>query len=1032
MKNNPVTTTRDRSVWLFNAGDAFIGNPKWLFLYVTLHRNDIEAHWICDDPKLAERIRSFGFKATTFAASAALQRRAGVFVVNQVKEHIGANLTGISLLNLWHGVGVKSIERGMNEGYLRERIAKKYVVNNQAYRDTQLFLVTSPEMEDHFTKYIGLDNEVTIRGAYPQNIYRKRFGRWAGFDHDIRGTRGLPASTRIAMFSPTPRRQFSPTFLHDALPDIPRLIERLKETNTLLIVKMHPHMTDDPVAARWREQYAHEPNLLFWDNRNDVYEILEDIDLAIVDYSSILYDQLASGTKNVIRYAFDLEDGRNAVLQEGTDYLSLSCGTLAKNFDALLDALGDSNEVPKEELARLHDYFWAYSEPDSMETIVDSTLRFTPRHVALPVLHTFDVFDTVIHRLGVEPMSVLLYVHQRLKSSGHPFPSILMADFPVQRKQAEASVREFHRKDPSRDPLDYEVTLDEILAKMADVIGLDDEQTSLLREWELEGELLSVVPDTQMIGRVKSLLARGETVALISDMYLPREHVATMLAAADPVLATLPLYLSNHQHAQKTTKTLFLRVYDDIDYDFAYWNHTGDSKFADETRPRELGIRTHRIPATHLSEDEKELVSDAPTFDAHLVAGLLRKHRLGQPSSADAFAFRRVALYLVPYVSWVVRDAVRRGYETLYFISRDGHHMRPIADVLIKHWNLPLKTDYIFASRRVWRLASQADSMEEEFFSQFGNFAGVKSLESLLKAGRIEQGDLARFAPHVAARISSMTAEERNEPALLREIIQTLGASDDYHLHMRRIAEEDRRLAVAYLDSHVDTSAPYAFVEYWGRGYTQDCLVRIMDHNGNENPVPFYYARSIYPTLGRSVRHNFTMAHYSLLFIEAIFANLPHGTVEAYAEEQGAVVPVTSPREYDAELLSAVERSVVEFAAQYAELPVLDRDRLDRDLLAFAVKHFQQNHTEALYVRHLAPLHDSIEVSGTEREFAPRITLVAYISFLRGKKLGVDGAAWSMALSRSSRLVRRLDYLQRRVGFRRIINGMRASLRARR
>ena len=44
--------------------------------------------------------------------------------------------------------------------------------------------------------------------------------------------------------------------------------------------------------------YANHPNILFWDNDKDIYEIFDQIDMGIIDYSSIYYDMLASGVKS--------------------------------------------------------------------------------------------------------------------------------------------------------------------------------------------------------------------------------------------------------------------------------------------------------------------------------------------------------------------------------------------------------------------------------------------------------------------------------------------------------------------------------------------------------------------------------------------------------------------------------------------------------------------------------------------------------------------------------------------------------------
>ena len=36
---------RDKKIWIFNAGNAFDGNPKWLFMYIVNYRKDITPYW---------------------------------------------------------------------------------------------------------------------------------------------------------------------------------------------------------------------------------------------------------------------------------------------------------------------------------------------------------------------------------------------------------------------------------------------------------------------------------------------------------------------------------------------------------------------------------------------------------------------------------------------------------------------------------------------------------------------------------------------------------------------------------------------------------------------------------------------------------------------------------------------------------------------------------------------------------------------------------------------------------------------------
>ncbi|HET6825202.1 MAG TPA: CDP-glycerol glycerophosphotransferase family protein, partial [Amnibacterium sp.] len=552
--------TTARPVWLFNSADVFAGNPKWLFLHVAKHRPDIDPVWISTSRQTTEFVRRLGFKAATFDSYTGrqLQERASVYVVDQVKAHLPEPLRKATLLNLWHGVGVKAVERAPGVAAADWRIAEKYIRNNQVFRNNQLFLVTSPLMEEHFRDQLGLGDDDLVRGGYPQNVYRQVHAPFRSFDHDLTGRRGLPASTRVALYAPTWRRGPAAGFLHHALPDVPRLLEVLEQEDLLLVVKMHPKLVTDPVFLKMKQRYGAEPRLQFWDPAEDVYEVLPTIDIGVVDYSSIHYDMLAAGVRRFIRYAFDLEAFEDNV-RPGLSYEDLSCGTMATSFDELLAALRDPKAADDATVERLLDTFWAYSTPDSLDGLVDRALTFEHRDVPLKTLYSFDVFDTVIHRRGVEPVSVFHYVAQRMAQSDLDFPEALVRRFATIRGEAEISARNYYRRQEARAQSgDLEIGFDDIYDRLAHLYGLSAGQVEALKGWEIQGEIESSIPDRKNVAEVKKLVARGETVVLISDMYLPNAVLKRILAAADPVLAELPLYLSNDHGVQKTTKRLYL------------------------------------------------------------------------------------------------------------------------------------------------------------------------------------------------------------------------------------------------------------------------------------------------------------------------------------------------------------------------------------------------------------------------------------------------------------------------------------------
>lgn len=1015
---------RNRLTWVFNCADTFSGNPKWLFLYVARQRPDIEAVWITDSPETVRFVRSLGFRAelTTSSRGKRVQRRAGVYVVNQVKERIPAELDGVLLLNLWHGVGVKSIERRLTQGRLQARIAKKYIENNKAYHDTMSFLVTSPAMEAHFRAQVGLDEEQLVRGGYPQNIYTRLYGKFSSYDHDLRARHGLPPDARIAVYAPTYRTEHKgESFLRTAFPAPDRLIRVLRDTNTLLILKMHPSMSKDSGFVHMRERFGDDPNLHFWDNRDDIYEMLGYIDLGIVDYSSIHYDLLAAGVRKFIRYAFDFDDA--GVQEHSHDYLSLSAGTLAPTFDDLLAALGGDNLVDAHECARLAEHFWAYDDDDTFPRLVDTALTRALRDVELPTLYSFDVFDTVIGRRGIAPVSVFVDVRDRILSAEGRFPPEIARDFVRDRQTAENALREMKRKNPAlRESRAFEITLADIYRRLAEILSLSVDQRDLLMSWEIEAELAATVPLPSEVARVRALRDAGEDVVFLSDMYLPESVVRTLLVKADPSFHDIPLYLSSSTGVQKSTGHLYLHAYHDLGYDHRMWRHTGDNLRADQEAAGALGISTRLLPRRELDRYESAVATALGTGDGYRVAGLLHhRRRGGSPEGPEQFAFRYVSLFLVPYVLWVLEDAIARGYRTLYFLSRDGYHLKRIADAAIEELGLDLRTRYIFGSRKAWRLASQVDRIDEEFFGEFGTFAGARTVSALAKIAGMSPAEFSAVMPEAAAFAPDARLSRASQAALR----SAMSASAALDAHLLQRAAEERRACIAYLDQEMAFDESFAVVEYWGRWYTQDCLQRILATAGlSTTTLPFYYARSIYGSDERSARHNFTSSAFSMLPVEAIFANLDHGTVQGYQRTRGEWEPVVEPRQNNADLHDALESELPEFTREFLRLPLTQPARTRRGLFAFAFDHFRSQPATTPYLTFLAPLRDAVELGGEEREFAPALSVSLFFSYLNRDTRASVTRNWPMTFARTSGLPRLLLDAQQRFGFRRTLRAI--------
>ncbi len=966
-------------VWAFisgMAGQDFRGNPKYLFVYINRYRPDIKAYWLCNDEETLAQVRSLGFEAYKESTAAAqyVIDRTGVLVVEQVRIAMPDGFVNIKYVNLWHGVGFKTIERRLFLGDIAMGFARKYILRGTFYRDHQLLNASCPVIEEEFALDCGVDEDKFIRTGYPRNLYQQNYDPVVTFNHDLKGAKGLPADTKLAVYAPTYRANLGGTFV-SAITDFDRLYEFCESHGILMIFKVHPTMEKEVGFLRAWEEYGDRPYFWFWDNRDDFYEVMHQMDLAIVDYTSLITDMVAVGIPHYIRYIFDYDSYMETVSVHDK-YFERTTGQVARSFDELLEAMADfTSRDESAEIARLNDLMWSYSEgAKDFDRIIDQTMSFKVEKRHFPTLYSFDIFDTLFSRKVLAPQGVFLAVRERMAQEGS-FPVALTRQYPLIRHSAEFNVREYYSKSQVDRKSDHiEITFDEIFDRIAEVYDLDERQTELLKTWELETELDNVVPLKAQIDLVKSLVARGETVVLISDMYLSRDFVRQMLAKADPLLAELPLFISSEYGVQKTTQKLFFEVYKTFEpyYDFEKWIHYGDNDNADKNQPRKFKINTRKIDKPAFNDVQEALVKYVDSYDAYLVAAMQARLCKENFFDRDSFVISFVSLCFVPYIDWVLRDAQKRGYKSLYFVSRDGYHLKRIADEIIRERGLDFKTKYIYGSRRTWRIPAFIDKVDPGFWEGYGSFADIISKDKLFSAMSLDEETFRRFFPYIDP--DTIDFLNGGEMKSLREIFSQ---SEDYNAYLLNLAAEQRELCGGYLLQEIDPNEPFAIVEYYGRGYTQDLLVNLWRYlTGDETAdVPFYYSRAIMPSQGGAVRHNFTTNDAKPYFIESIFANMPYRSIKEYKREGDRIVPVIEPLACDKNLFDAMNRLLPEVAKRYARLELKHPADTDRMLYDFLFEYYNDNRDNLEFAEQIGCLVDSVALYGTKREFAPPYTM---------------------------------------------------------
>ena len=323
------------------------------------------------------------------------------------------------------------------------------------------------------------------------------------------------------------------------------------------------------------------------------------------------------------------------------------------------------------------------------------------------MLHSFDIFDTCICRLYAYPRDIFLELGWRLAPADSSPRRRLRYAQNFQRRRVLAEKIAYLRSGSRRT-----ASLGDIYANFHSPHWLTvDIEEIQRRELALEREAMYAIPS--ITAAIKGLLARGERIIFISDMYVESAFIAELFRALHLHPRPARMYISSEIRANKASGRLFEAVLDAEKIPPQDLRHIGDNLHSDVRIAKQLGIDATHYTASGLSSHEQNLAgpprSRTPTQSR--LAGLSRKWRLqaaeqdGPPNAREAISYGTVAPFLLNHVQWVLQEARRHGVKRLYCVARDGQLMHTIARQLASLFP-GVEVRYLYGSRRAWIPAS--------------------------------------------------------------------------------------------------------------------------------------------------------------------------------------------------------------------------------------------------------------------------------------------------------------------------------------
>lgn len=341
---------------------GFSDNSKYLFIYAVEHYRDLDCCWLSVNRKTVQYVRSLGLPAywvlSPIGAWKAL--RAKYWFVNSYSSDIMYCLSGnATVVNLWHGVGLKRCEFNIKDGALADRYVRQTFKERFYYpsifRRPDYLLSSTPFQTTMFASAFRIPTDKCLELGYPRNvILKKSKDEILQFvkRYEPQTTDELIARIRqfdkVYIYMPTWRDSQKNIFAQHL--DLRKLSETLKSQNAVLLLKPHPNAFVGTI-------YQAE-NLILLSGTIDIYSVLPFTDVLITDYSSILYDYIIMPGKDVILYLYDYEE----YIRERDFYYPFDENVVGKRvatFEDLLKVIVEQNyKMSEQKRAFILSKFW--------------------------------------------------------------------------------------------------------------------------------------------------------------------------------------------------------------------------------------------------------------------------------------------------------------------------------------------------------------------------------------------------------------------------------------------------------------------------------------------------------------------------------------------------------------------------------------------------------------------------------------------------------------------------------------------------
>ena len=520
---------------------------------------------------------------------------------------------------------------------------------------------------------------------------------------------------------------------------------------------------------------------------------------------------------------------------------------------------------------------------------------------------SFDLFDTLLIRRVHDPDLIKLPV-ARLIAARAAEKGISLSWQKVQKRRDAIETR--HRAEAGRNFPDHEACYPRFMGELLTEIFSDDALLDEITDYELFLENQMLVPRAALIDWLNELEGQNKRIFVISDVYLPAEHLKKLLAHAGFVDHVEAVISSADTCLAKASGAAWPMLAEKFDLKPSRWLHIGDNSISDGLRPAAFGIESLVI------EDWREKFRKGiarrywnygqgrPFWRGRALQQLMLP--LETENCPHPALFAEGANFFAPLIGGFLQQMAERcqtlGIKRLFFLSREGflfhQFWQKMLPALFPAGNVP-DVKYLYVSRMA--LAGAACAYEGLKLSNLGIAFLPSGNRDFRDICRIFSLEIASLAPHLARhKLTPETCLSPKHDGYLPEHQISLGdllEDEAFQEEVRRQSRAANGALMRYLeDMEFFTDKRVALVDIGWLGTIQRYLYDAARHRA-DCPACFGFLFGATRGVGYLTtpenqiegiiydRYRFDMAASSLLYARDVFeeaCRAPHPTLEAY------------------------------------------------------------------------------------------------------------------------------------------------------